>query len=171
MGPKLALVSPGSRVRPTAEEVRARWLDILEAELAGARVLDLFAGSGALGLEALSRGAARADFVENGPEALHALKANRAKLRVTRRTRLFKREVFGFLAEMGEAAYDLALADPPYTSRAGERLAHLWLARPFAAILSIEHARATALPDGGVRRVMEDSAVTFYRIRNKKERG
>jgi len=167
----VSLASPGGRVRPTSEALRGAWMGWIREEIPGARVLDLFAGTGAMGLEALSRGAATVDFVENGPEALHALKANRAKLRVTRRTRLFKREVFAFLAEMGESAYDLAFADPPYTSRAGERLARLWLERPFAAILSIEHSRATTLPKGGVRRVMEDSAVTFYRIRNKKERG
>ncbi len=82
------LTSPGKRVRPTSESVRVRWLDRLEGELAGARVLDLFAGSGALGLEALSRGAKSADFVENGAEALHALKANVAALRETKRTRI-----------------------------------------------------------------------------------
>lgn len=143
----------------------------LQEEIPGARVLDLFAGTGALGLEALSRGAVTVDFVEMGAEALHALKANRARLRVTRRTRLFKREVFGFLQGIGEEAYDLAFADPPYTSTAGERLAHLWLACPFAAILSIEHARTVTLPAGGVRRVLEDSAVTIYRIRKRKAGG
>jgi len=137
-------------------------------DLQGARILDLFAGTGALGLEALSRGARSVDFVENGPEALHALKANRAKLRVTNRTRLFKREVFGFLEGVEELAYDLAFADPPYTSSAGEKLARLWLRRPFSAILSIEHARAANLPPGGVRRVLADSAVTTYRLRRKR---
>jgi 16S rRNA (guanine966-N2)-methyltransferase len=167
----VSLASPGGRVRPTSEALRGAWMGWIQDEIPGARVLDLFAGTGAMGLEALSRGAATVDFVENGPEALHCLKANRAKLRVTRRTRLFKKEAFGFLAKTGESAYDLAFADPPYTSGAGERLARLWLAHPFAAILSIEHARTTALPHGGVRRVMEDSAVTFYRIGKKRERG
>ena len=139
-------------------------------ELEGARVLDLFAGTGALGLEALSRGAVSADFVENGPEALHALKANRAKLRVAKQTRRFKREVCGFLEGVEDLAYDLAFADPPYTSSAGERLAGLWLQRPFSRILSIEHARENTLPGGGIRRVLEDSAVTIYRIRTTKGR-
>jgi len=73
------LVSPGQSIRPTAEAVRDRWLEILSDSLEGARVLDLFAGSGALGLEALSRGAASVDFVENGSASLHALKANVAR--------------------------------------------------------------------------------------------
>ncbi|MEX2527537.1 MAG: RsmD family RNA methyltransferase [Gemmatimonadota bacterium] len=70
------LLSPGGRVRPTAEVVRDRWLSSLEADLNGARVLELFAGTGALGLEALSRGAHSVDFVEWNPSALHALKGN-----------------------------------------------------------------------------------------------
>ena len=63
-------------------------MDWLAGEIQGARVLDLFAGTGALGLEALSRGAASVDFVENGPSALHALRANIAALRVQDSTRL-----------------------------------------------------------------------------------
>jgi len=67
------LVSPNdARVRPTAEHVRSAMLDALEPNLPGARVLDLFAGSGALGLEAMSRGSASADFVETRPASLAA---------------------------------------------------------------------------------------------------
>jgi len=146
-------------------------MDWLQDDLPGARVLDLFAGTGALGLEGLSRGAASADFVESGAEALHALKANRAKLRVVKQTRLFKKDVFRFLEGVEERAYDLAIADPPYTSRAGEKLADLWLARPFSTILSIEHTRELTLPGKGTRRVLGDSAVTTYRFREKKEGG
>ena len=68
------LVSPlDRRVRPTAEHVRAGLLDLLDADVQDARVLDLFAGTGALGLEAISRGARSADFVEFRPASLHAL--------------------------------------------------------------------------------------------------
>lgn len=169
------LVSPGGRVRPTAEELRDAWLESLEADIAGGKILDLFAGTGALGLEALSRGAASADFVENGAPALHALKANIAKLRAKSQTRLFKKDVFQFLenvanrddASSGESAppYAVALADPPYTSRAGERLVKLWLERPFSRILSVEHGRDVELPGRGKRRVFGDSAVTTYRLK------
>lgn len=164
----VTLASPGPRVRPTGESLRDAWMSWVGEDLQGARILDLFAGTGALGLEALSRGARSVDFVENGPEALHALKANRAKLRVTNRTRLFKREVFGFLQGVEDLAYDLAFADPPYTSSASEKLARLWLRQPFSAILSVEHARTASLPPGGVRRVLDDSAVTIYRLRRKR---
>jgi len=164
-----SLVSPGPRVRPTQEEVRAAWISGLEDDLGDARVLELFAGTGALGLEALSRGAASADFVENGAPALHALKANLAKLRVKKRTRLFKKDAFLFLQTLDlqtldAPMYDLVLADPPYTSRCGERLATLWLDRPFSRILSIEHAAERNLPGGGIRKVFGDSAVTTYRV-------
>ena len=67
-------------MRPTADRVREAWLSIVSADIAGARVLDLFAGSGALGLEALSRGAPSADFVELAPPSLRALADNIAKL-------------------------------------------------------------------------------------------
>ena len=67
-------------MRPTADRVREAWMSILGEELNGARVLDLFAGSGALGLEALSRGAASATFVELNPPSLRALEQNVATL-------------------------------------------------------------------------------------------
>jgi len=91
------LTSPNDfRVRPTAERVRAALLDQLKADLPDARVLDLFAGTGALGLEALSRGAKSADFVEFRPACLHALKANVAALRMRDCTRIFKKDALPF---------------------------------------------------------------------------
>ncbi|MFH1762650.1 MAG: RsmD family RNA methyltransferase [Gemmatimonadota bacterium] len=169
----VSLVSPGPRVRPTREEMRAAWISGLEADLPGARILDLFAGTGALGLEAMSRGARSVDFVENGAPALHALKANLAKLKVRNRTRLFKKDAFLFLeglwAQIPEAGgYDLALADPPYTSRAAERLVALWLERPFSRILSVEHAAGRDFPGRGNTTVFGDSAVTTFRVRETR---
>jgi 16S rRNA (guanine966-N2)-methyltransferase len=140
----------------------------LKEDLPGARVLDLFAGTGALGLEALSRGASTVDFVEHGPKALHALKGNRAKLRVAKRSRLFKKNVFDFIQGIREDSYDLALADPPYSSQVAERLVEAWLRRPFAPLLSVEHAREVSLPGKGARRVHEDSAITTYRLSTPK---
>src|SRR5688572_25713252 len=97
------LTSPNDfRVRPTAEAVRAAMLDRLADALPGARILDLFAGTGALGLEALSRGAATADFVETRPSSLHALRANITALRVRERTRVFKKDALPFAAALEE---------------------------------------------------------------------
>jgi 16S rRNA (guanine966-N2)-methyltransferase len=161
------LTSPGhGRVRPTAEAVREAWLASLEGELKGARVLDLFAGTGALGLEALSRGAASVDFVEDGAPSLHALKANVAALRLRDRARIFKRDALPFAAALDVGAYDVAFADPPYGSRMLDRLVEGWRAVPFARVLTVEHALDHALPPGGKRRVMDETtAVTTYRAR------
>jgi 16S rRNA (guanine966-N2)-methyltransferase len=143
------LTSPGRDVRPTAEEVRDRLIGLLEAELAGARVLDLFAGSGALGLEALSRGARYVDFVENGAGALHSLKANVAALRVTKKCRVFKQDAIPYVGRLDAGAYDVAIADPPYGSRKLDRVVERWLAEPFAPILAIEHAKDQRVPARG----------------------
>ena len=167
-----SLTSPGHRVRPTREDLRAAWITGLEPDLPRARILDLFSGTGALGLEALSRGASSVDFVEKGAPALHALKANIAKLRVKKWTRLFKKDAFLFLDGMKIEAddtpvYDIVLADPPYTSGSAERLVSLWLERPFSRILSVEHWTEKELPGRGKKLVFGDSTVTTYRIRNQ----
>lgn len=146
-----SLTSPARRVRPTPEDVRGRGLDLVEEALKGARVLDLFAGSGALGLEALSRGADRVDFVENGPHAIHALKANVAALRATKRARIFKKDVIPWIQRLEENAYDVAFADPPYGSAKLDRVVERWIAVPFSRILVAEHDKAHPLPGQGAR--------------------
>ncbi|WP_189991711.1 16S rRNA (guanine(966)-N(2))-methyltransferase RsmD [Thalassobaculum fulvum] len=110
----------GLEVRPTSERAREALFNILEGgrfglTLRGARVLDLFAGSGALGLEALSRGAAQVVFVENAPTALAALRANIAKLRAAGLTHIRETDATRFL-ERSPMPADLVLMDPPYGS-------------------------------------------------------
>ncbi len=159
------LVSPAdSRVRPTAEKVRAGLLDLLAPDLPGARVLDLFAGTGALGLEAISRGARTADFVEFRPASLHALRANVAALRLLERTRIFKRDAIPFVATLPPEAYDLAFADPPYESRVLDRVLEAWRERRFARVLAVEHALTHQLPKGSQGHRFQDCAVTVYRL-------
>lgn len=158
------LVSPGGHVRPTAEGVRDRWIGMLEPDLQGASILDLFSGSGALGLEALSRGAARVDFVEDGASSLHSLKANVAKFPVKRRARIFTRDAIQFVERLPEQAYDIAFADPPYGSRKADRIVKRWLEVPFCRILCVEHARDHKLPGKGKRYdVGGDTRVMVYR--------
>jgi 16S rRNA (guanine966-N2)-methyltransferase len=152
------------RVRPTAEPVRAAMLDMLAGDVRRARVLDLFAGTGALGLEALSRGARTADFVETRPSSLHALRANIAALRLRERTRVFKRDALPFAGALQADSYDVAFADPPYESRMLDRLVESWRAARFSRILAVEHARAHELPPGAQRRLFDDTAVTIYGI-------
>ncbi len=158
------LTSPNDfRVRPTAEHVREALLDLLEPEVQEARVLDLFAGTGALGLEAMSRGARSADFVETRPASLHALRANVAALRLSKRTRIHVEDALPFAGALAADAYDVAFAAPPYESRMLDRLIETWQARAFSRILAVEHARTHALPPGATRRRrFEDTMITIY---------
>lgn len=135
-------------MRPTPEPVRTRAMELVADDLPGARVVDLFAGSGALGLEALSRGARSVDFVENGSGALHSLKANVAALKAQRRTRIFKRDVIPWIERVDADTYDIAFIDAPYGSRKLDRVLTRWLEVPFAPVLVIEHEKGYDL---GVR--------------------
>ncbi|MDB4882831.1 MAG: hypothetical protein JWL95_1597 [Gemmatimonadetes bacterium] len=158
------LTSPNDfRVRPTAEHVRAAMLDMLSADLEKARVLDLFAGTGALGLEAISRGARSADFVETRPSSLHALRANVALLRLREKTRIFKRDALPFAAALAPDSYDIVFADPPYGSKMLDRVLDDWRARGFSRVLAIEHSASHELPRAVARRTFDDSAISIYR--------
>jgi 16S rRNA (guanine966-N2)-methyltransferase len=107
------LVAPrGSRTRPTADRVREALFSML-GDVSGARVLDLYAGSGALGIEALSRGAESATFVEQDRHALAALRRNLDAVSVE--ARVVPRDVARFLARP-EGTFDLVFCDPPYDS-------------------------------------------------------
>ena len=156
------LVSPGARVRSTSEAVRDHWLTALEDHLEGARVLDLFAGSGALGIEALSRGASRADFVENSPASLHSLKANVAAFRLKSRTRVFKRDAIPFLEALEAGTYDIAFADPPYGSRKLDRVIARWMDVRFSQILSVEHRADHEVPATGLTHDHGQTRVTIF---------
>jgi 16S rRNA (guanine966-N2)-methyltransferase len=103
----------GALTRPTADRVREALFSVL-GDLEGARVLDLFAGSGALGIEALSRGAAEATFVDSAPAALRALRDNLAALDLEAEVR--RADARGFLraARKTGRQYDLVFLDPPY---------------------------------------------------------
>ena len=105
---------PGARTRPTADRVREALFSML-GDVSGARVLDLYAGSGALGIEALSRGAASAVFVERDSRAAAAVERNLASLGVE--GRVVRQDALRFLAR-GEGPFDLVLCDPPYDSAA-----------------------------------------------------
>jgi len=159
------LTSPRDfRVRPTTEELRAGLLDAIDSDVQGARVLDLFAGTGALGLEALSRGARSADFVEFRPSSLHALKANVAALGLRRQTRIFKRDAIAFVEALGMDTYDVAFADPPYGSRILDRVLEAWRRRSFSRVFAVEHDPAHELPAGAQQLIFLDAAVTVYRL-------
>ncbi len=157
----------GRGVRPTTDRVREAWMSALAPRLAGARVVDLFAGSGALGLEALSRGAASVEFVERARDALDALEANVALLGAGDRVRVVRDDVFRYLARLPDGSFDLALADPPYEHGHAARVLEWALAHPFAGELWVEHHTREPLPDlPGLRhRRYGDSTLTILEHR------
>jgi 16S rRNA (guanine966-N2)-methyltransferase len=114
---------PGESTRPTSDRVREALFSILGDRTRDARVLDLFAGSGALGLEALSRGARHATFVDDDPKAIAAVKVNVKALEAAAEVRRGDALRFLNAAPAGGAQYDLVFLDPPY--RLAERLAPL----------------------------------------------
>jgi 16S rRNA (guanine966-N2)-methyltransferase len=148
------------RVRPTADRVREAWMSILGHRLLGARVLDLFAGSGALGLEALSRGAASAEFVDIGRASLDAIRANVAALGVADRVLVHQGDAMRYLERLQPGAFDLVLADPPYSLRLAAGLVARFREQPFARLLAVEHDVREA-PGGDELRRYGDIALTF----------
>ena len=141
---------PGSATRPTADRIRETLFSMLVSRLGsfeGLRVADLFAGSGALGLEALSRGAGHATFVESDPVALRAIAANAGKLGAMPRIEI---RAGSALALPRSAPFDLVLADPPYAEDPAAVLAAVeraqWLAP--GGWLAVETARGRKVPPG-----------------------
>ena len=170
------LAAPRSNaIRPTADRLRQTLFDILAHgygdAVAGARVLDLFAGTGALGLEALSRGAAYALFVEEDVEARGLIRRNIESFGLTGRTRIFRRDA----TRLGPAGtvqpFGLVFADPPYGKGLGEAAlaaaqAGDWLTGSALLVLE-EDARVELAPIAGLHavesRVIGDSKITFLR--------
>jgi 16S rRNA (guanine966-N2)-methyltransferase len=165
------LVAPkGLATRPTGERVREALFSAL-GPLDGAAVLDLYAGTGALGIEALSRGARRAVFVESARPALAALRQNVASLELGERARVVGTPAARALRDLApEGPFDLVLADPPWASIAEAarvlELAAAGLVAPGARVV-LEHAARDAAPriaglEPAATRVYGDTAVTVY---------
>jgi 16S rRNA (guanine966-N2)-methyltransferase len=153
----------GQRTRPTTDRVREAWMSALQHDLPGATVLDLFAGSGALGLEALSRGASHVTFVELAAGPLRVLQSNVDRLRASGEVTVLKQDALRYVDGLAAGAFELALADPPYDSDDAARLAASFERVPFARLLCMEHSSRLALPErDGVRtRHYGDTALTF----------
>lgn len=158
------LVSPrGRNTRPTRAAVREAWFNAIGPELPGSVVLDLFAGTGALGIEALSRGAASAEFIEADSRAYRLLRRNLEALGLVERTRTRRVDVFRRLDELAEREFDIALADPPYDSGAARKLVAVWLEHPFAGILCVEHGQKELDEfEPGWRRTYGDTELSFF---------
>jgi 16S rRNA (guanine966-N2)-methyltransferase len=159
-GGRRLVIPKDARVRPTADRVREAWMSILGEELSGARVLDLFAGSGALGLEALSRGAASATFVELNLPSLRALDQNVTTLGLENVVTVHRGDAMRYAERVPERAFDIVFADPPYTIDHAARLVALFRRHPFGRILSVEHPSSLELGGDSTRRY-GDTAITF----------
>lgn len=153
----------GRLTRPTADRAREAWMSVVHLSLPGARVLDLFAGSGALGLEALSRGAAEATFVEDDAHAIAALRRNLVTLGASGRAKIVRADAVHFAATLDAGAFDVAFADPPYERGLATAVADRWLGIAFARILGVEHSPREVVPAGQDSRRYGDTAITFYR--------
>ena len=146
-GRKIA-VSGVPGLRPTPDRVRETLFNWLQFEIAGRRCLDLFAGSGALGLEALSRGAAEVVFVERERVAVDAIEAALARFG-SERGRVVQADAFAWLREAPRAAFDLVFVDPPFAeARLGEAVARLEASGGLAdgAWIYLEDAAARGAP-------------------------
>jgi 16S rRNA (guanine966-N2)-methyltransferase len=114
----ISLKTPTHDVRPTMDMVREAIFSSLGDLVIGARVLDLFAGSGSFGIEALSRGAAEAVFIDNHPKSVEAIRFNLAKTRLV--GTVIREDVFKYLQRVNQP-FRLIFADPPYAKHAGDR--------------------------------------------------
>jgi 16S rRNA (guanine966-N2)-methyltransferase len=159
-GGRRLVIPRDDRVRPTADRVREAWMNILGEALVGSRVLDLFAGSGALGLEALSRGAASVTFVELNPPSLKALEQNISALGAENAVTVYRGDAMRYAERLPERAFDVVLADPPYSIDHAARLVALFRRHPFGRILSVEHRSDLDLAGDDIRRY-GDTAITF----------
>lgn len=138
-------------------------MSIVQPSLVGAEVVDLFAGSGALGLEALSRGARVAHLVERHAKTFAALQANAETLGAGSSAVLHRQDAFTFLRGVEAGDFDVAFADPPYGGDDSVKLATLWLEKPFAKLLGIEHDSRLALPGSADVRKYGTTAISFFR--------
>lgn len=164
----------GFRVRPTAERVREALFSILAPDLPDARVLDAYAGTGALGFEALSRGARHVTFLESAPDVVELLRRNALRLNVVERCRIAGGSAEALLRRraLGSEPFDLVLADPPYADRIGEAfldaLAASGLLAPAAVVVLERDARTAAAESSALRLVRSErygrTRLDFYAV-------
>jgi 16S rRNA (guanine966-N2)-methyltransferase len=164
----------GCRIRPTSDRVKEALFDLLRVEWESCSVLDLFAGTGALGIEALSRGAMSALFVERDPTAIRFLRQNLEACGMVGRARVVVAEAIRFLERGARgSSFEVITADPPYGRGLAPRcLSALhrggWLAR--GGVLALEHSRREDMPDrlgNAVRqdfRRYGDTCISLYSI-------
>ena len=159
-------------LRPTSDKLRETLFNVLAPRMKGARVLDGYAGTGAVGIEAISRGAAHVTFVEQDRRAAALIAANLEKCRITDAYAIIRTTVLQAIDRLrSEPAFDVILLDPPYASDFHEALPHVGdIVKPDGVVI-LEHARKSQPPPapGRLTRTRElksgDSALTFYTCR------
>jgi 16S rRNA (guanine966-N2)-methyltransferase len=168
------LVAPRDRgTRPITDRVKETLFGILAERVPGARVLDLYAGSGAIGIEALSRGAAHATFVERAPSALETVRTNLERTRLGHLARVESRDVEAFLRDAPDAPWDLVFLDPPYELR--DIVAPLRAVVPHVApgaTIVVKHFWRTEQPEvAGMEAVRQrrfgETMLTFWEAENR----
>jgi 16S rRNA (guanine966-N2)-methyltransferase len=176
-----SLAAPsGAATRPTSDRVREAIFNILAHGIPGfsfenARVLDLFAGTGALGFEALSRGAKFCLFIDDSAEARGLIRRNADALGVIGRCKIWRRDAANLGRNQPQPPYDLVFADPPYGKGLGEKaLAELvdggWIGEDSIVVLEESERSEVPRPPGLVefdKRGYGDTAVRFYRPNNR----
>jgi 16S rRNA (guanine966-N2)-methyltransferase len=166
----------GKKTRPTAAKVREAMFAVLGRRVHGARVLDLFAGSGALGLEAMSRGAASVVFVDNDASAAFIIRRNALRLiEEEDRWRILPMHATRALRTL-RGSFDIVLIDPPYDRGAVEELVLLMQRGLLAAdgIVVVEHRSSEPLPVPASMKIIKrskygDTSLTFAAVRSERE--
>ena len=168
----------GGATRPATDRIRETLFAILEPVLADARVLDLFAGAGTLGIEAISRGASHATFVERSAEAVKTLRKNIKAVELEGQADVIVADVLGFLEQRVAGPYDVVFCDPPFADVAllGATLAHPRFAgalAPEATIVARVHKKhLPRLPEGArVQRVKDIGEESLLFLRYDGGRG
>lgn len=166
-------------IRPTTDRVKETLFNIWQNELEACRALDLFSGTGNLGLEALSRGAKSVVFVDAHPKSIGILRQNVDKLKVEEDFEIVNNDVFRFLKRGGYKAFDLIFIDPPFTEVIADKVLQALSEAPSffhpGTLIAIESARREKVVDnyGALERYRErefgDKLLSLFKVRSQVE--
>lgn len=163
---RLPLVTPkGMDTRPTTDRIKETLFNMLQFDLPGCRFLDLFAGSGGIGIEALSRGASEAVFVDNSREAVDCIRQNLEKTKLQKQAEILPMDCISALRRLEERqeAFDIIFMDPPYQSRCeGEILNYLEKS-------SLVNADTQIIIEAALERQWEEQEIRGFEIVRIKE--